>query len=47
VLVTCEGVALLQLGTPGGMALAMADAEVLAHKGAVTVGEITVKDLFG
>lgn len=41
-----EAVALLQLRSAGGMAFAMANAEVLAHEGAVAIGKITAKDLF-
>jgi hypothetical protein len=41
-----EAIALLQLGSAGSMAFAMTNTEVLAHEGAVTIGEITAKDLF-
>lgn len=41
-----EGVPLLQLRAAGGMALAMADTEVLTHEGAETVWEVAAEDLF-
>jgi hypothetical protein len=41
-----EAIALLQLGSAGGMAFAVTNAEVLADEGAVAIGEITAKDLF-
>lgn len=44
--VVSEAIALLQLRAAGGMAFAMADAKILAHKGPVAIGEITAKDLF-
>lgn len=42
-----EGVALLQLRAAGGMALAMADTEILADEGAVAVWKVAAEDLFG
>lgn len=41
-----EAIALLQLGSTGGMAFAMTNAEVLAHEGAVAIREIAAKNLF-
>lgn len=42
-----ERVALLQLGAVSSMALAMARAEILAHKRAVAVGKVAAVDLLG
>jgi hypothetical protein len=41
-----EAIALLQLRTAGGMAFAMANTQVLTDERAVTIREITAKDLF-
>lgn len=41
-----EAIALLQLRATGGMAFAMANAQVLADKGAIAIRKIASKDLF-
>lgn len=41
-----EGVALLQLRAAGGMAFAMADTEILTHERTETIWKIAAEDLF-